>query len=373
MKKRILGALLVAIVAAAARAAQQPFAADIAAFEAGDRTNPPPKDAVLFVGSSSIRFWTTLAEDFPGVPTLNRGFGGSTAADCARYAPRIAVPYRPRRIVFYAGDNDVAAGRAPEQILADFESFVAQVRAAQPDVPILFISIKPSLERWKLVDAIRKTNALILSRAAADKVDYVDVFTPMLGADGKPRRELFRADGLHMTRLGYELWARLVDPFVRADRPAVFPPLSAETLEKRPVSLPGDFAGERNLLFIAFLHKQQAMVDSWTAHAPEFAARDAGLRTYEIPTIKKMNAMTRWFITSGMRRGIPEAETRERTITLFIDKAPFKRALKIDDESVIHVVVVDRAGEVLWRASGAYDDAKGESLKAFLSAATPAR
>jgi lysophospholipase L1-like esterase len=168
---------------------------------------------VLFVGSSSIRFWTTLETDFPGVPTLNRGFGGSTVADCARYADRIVIPYRPRRIVFYAGDNDVAAGLAPEKILADFQSFVAKVRAALPGVPILFISIKPSLERWKLVDRIRRTNVLIRDYAqSGESIRYLDVFSPMLGPDGLPRKELFRADGLHMNAEGYKLWTRLVAP-----------------------------------------------------------------------------------------------------------------------------------------------------------------
>ena len=204
---------------AAARAggpAAPPFESDIEAFEAADRAHAPAPGAVLFVGSSSIRFWTTLETDFPGVPTLNRGFGGSHIADCVRYADRIVTPYHPSRIVFYAGDNDVAAGLAPEAILADFQEFVAKVRASLPGVPILYISIKPSLERWKLIDRIRQTNSLIRDYAqSADKIAYLDVFTPMLGPDGLPRKELFRADGLHMNPEGYKLWTRLVAPEIR--------------------------------------------------------------------------------------------------------------------------------------------------------------
>lgn len=198
--------------------AKPPFADDIAAFEAADRAHAPPKDAVLFVGSSSIRFWESLEKDFPGVPVIDRGFGGSTIADCARYADRIVVPYRPRRIVFYAGDNDIAAGRAPALVAADFTAFVRQVRAALPGVPILFISVKPSLARWTLAAQIRETNRLVREAAAKEDFDFLDAYAPMLGADGLPRKELFREDGLHMTPEGYALWTRLVDPFVRASR-----------------------------------------------------------------------------------------------------------------------------------------------------------
>jgi lysophospholipase L1-like esterase len=368
--KRILFSIAAAwFVVAAARTddgAAPPFEKEIQAFEAADRAHAPPQDGVLFVGSSSIRFWESLNEDFPGVPTLNRGFGGSTIADCTRYAERIVAPYHPRRIVFYAGDNDVAAGLAPERILADFMEFVDKVRARLPEEPILFISIKPSQERWRLADRIRETNRLIRAYAAANKVEYVDVFTPMLGRDGRPRRELFRADGLHMKPAGYALWAALVDPFVRADRPAVFPNESGENLGKHPVVLPGDFEGKRNLVFVAFRHDQQPIIASWTRHDAEFEAAAPGLGVYELPTIKKMGRMIRWMITSGMSGGIPDAATREHTIPLFIDKAPFERALKIDDEGTIYALVLNRAGEVLWRASGPYDDAKGNRLLDFL-------
>jgi lysophospholipase L1-like esterase len=212
----LLAAVLTPGAVRAADTLKPPFEDDIAAFEAADRAHAPPQGAVLFVGSSSIRFWDTLEKDFPGIPVINRGFGGSTIGDSVRYADRIVVPYRPRVIVFYAGDNDVAAGATPERILADFQAFVAKVRAGLPGERIVFVSIKPSLERWKRVGTIRKANDLIRRFAKKDgSIRYVDVFTPMLGADGRPRKELFRADGLHMTPAGYALWTGLVAPELR--------------------------------------------------------------------------------------------------------------------------------------------------------------
>src|ERR1700722_7316573 len=121
---------------------------EIHAFEMHDQTNPPPQNAVLFVGSSTIRKWTTLAKDFPGVQVINRGFGGSRIADSTALAERIIFPYEPRTIVFYAGDNDLAEGRTPEQVAADYQAFVQTVRARLPETRIAFISIKPSPIRW---------------------------------------------------------------------------------------------------------------------------------------------------------------------------------------------------------------------------------
>lgn len=192
------------------------FETEIRAFEAADRKHPPPADAVLFIGSSSIRLWDTLAKDFPDVPVINRGFGGSQIADSTRYADRIVIPYHPRRIVLYAGDNDIAAGKSPQQVRDDFRAFVEKVRASLTDVPISFISIKPSLARWPLVDKIREANRLVEQCTREQKgLEYIDVFTPMLGPDGKPRPELFRNDGLHMNRNGYQLWTSVIAPRIK--------------------------------------------------------------------------------------------------------------------------------------------------------------
>lgn len=191
------------------------FENEIRAFEAADQKQMPPANATLFVGSSSIRIWTTVAADFPEFKTINRGFGGSEIADSTYYADRIIVPYHPSRIVFYAGDNDLAAGKSAEQVHAEFQAFVHKVRSELPDAPIYFLAIKPSILRWKLVDKIKEANRLIAQDIAADpSLHYVDVFTPMLGPDGKPRKELFKPDGLHMVRAGYELWISILKPIL---------------------------------------------------------------------------------------------------------------------------------------------------------------
>ena len=192
------------------------WAADMARFAAEDAAHPPPRGAVLFVGSSSIRLWKTLAEDFPGVAVINRGFGGSEIRDSTWYADRIVVPYKPRLIVFYAGDNDIANGRSPQQLHDDFLAFVRRVRRDLPSVRIAFVSCKPSPSRAHLLDAQREANALIRAEAAKQKrVAFVDVFTPMLDANGQPRAELFIEDRLHMNAAGYAIWRDAIAPYLQ--------------------------------------------------------------------------------------------------------------------------------------------------------------
>ncbi|HEY2587755.1 MAG TPA: GDSL-type esterase/lipase family protein, partial [Tepidisphaeraceae bacterium] len=125
----------------------------------------------------------------------------------------IAIPYHPSRIVMYAGDNDLAAGKTPKQVLADFQAFASKVHNSLPDVPITFISIKPSIARWKLVDKIKEANALVEQYAQTEKhVDFVDIFPALLGPDGQPRKELFRPDGLHMSPKGYAIVVSILKP-----------------------------------------------------------------------------------------------------------------------------------------------------------------
>ena len=189
---------------------------DFAQFEAQDRARPPRPGSIVFVGSSSIRMWTTLQRDFPGVPVLNRGFGGSEAGDVAQFAERIVVPYKPPVVVFYAGDNDLAAGKTPQQVLAAFQSFVGTMHQKLPGTRVVFVSIKPSIARWNIVDKMRQANILVRNYTRTDsKLVYVDVFTPMLDASGKPRPELYREDGLHMTPAGYGIWRDLIAPAIR--------------------------------------------------------------------------------------------------------------------------------------------------------------
>lgn len=186
--------------------------AQIQAFEAQDRKQAPPRQGVVFIGSSSIRLWD-LGKSFPDLPAINRGFGGSQLADAARYVDRIVAPYAPRVVVLYAGDNDIAAGKSPEQVAADYRAFVQRVHAALPAARIVYLAIKPSLARWKLVDKMRRANGLIRAAAREDRrLVFVDVDPPMLDANGKPRPELFKPDGLHLNDEGYKLWAELLRP-----------------------------------------------------------------------------------------------------------------------------------------------------------------
>ena len=188
---------------------------EIAAFEKHDRETPPPKHAIVFVGSSSIRKWTTVAEDFPHHRVLNRGFGGSQMADSVHFADRIVLPYEPRFIVVYAGGNDINAHKTAEQVFADFKAFVAKVRAKQPDTPIAYISITGNPKRWSQVEEVKKANALIEAFTKEQPhLQFIDVFHRMLGADGLPRPEIFVEDGLHMNAEGYKLWTEIVGPYL---------------------------------------------------------------------------------------------------------------------------------------------------------------
>ena len=189
---------------------------DMQRFAAADAAQPPPKGAVLFVGSSSIRLWETLAQDFPGMATINRGFGGSEIRDSTWYADRIVVPYAPRTIVFYAGENDLNSGRSPQQVRDDFRAFVRRVRSELPRVRIVLVSIKPSPLRAAQLPAQREANALLREEVAKTKnATFVDVATPMLGADGQPRAELFGEDRLHMNPAGYALWRERLAPHLQ--------------------------------------------------------------------------------------------------------------------------------------------------------------
>lgn len=189
--------------------------ADMQRFEAADAQSPPPRGGVLFIGSSSIRFWDTLAQDFPGVPVINRGFGGSELRDSTWYADRIIVPYAPRQILIYAGDNDLNAGRTPQQLRADFIAFVERVRRDLPKAKIAYISTKPSPSRAQLLPVQREANTLIAAEAHRLGVDYIDIFTPMLDATGQPDESLFIEDRLHMNRAGYVIWQRAIAPYVK--------------------------------------------------------------------------------------------------------------------------------------------------------------
>ena len=188
------------------------WAKEMAAFEQMDKQSPPAGGGIVFVGSSSIRLWD-LARSFPGVAAVNRGFGGSQIVDSVHFAPRIVTKYKPRTVVFYAGDNDIGSGKSPGQVASDFRDFVKAVRKDVPKAKIVYISIKPSIKRWALWDKVSEANRLIAQECRkGEGLTFLDVGPAMLGPDGKPTAELFVADGLHLSEKGYEVWTRLLKP-----------------------------------------------------------------------------------------------------------------------------------------------------------------
>lgn len=179
--------------------------------ERRNRQGRYPSSPAAFFGSSSIRLWDTLDTDFPGAGIVNLGFGGSTLEACAHFFSRIVSPCHPRSLLLYAGDNDLGDGRSPEDVLASFVKILKQVDDLPSSIPLAFLSIKPSPARWHLDHAIRRANALVLNELAArDDRRFIDIYPKMLNPHGEPRWELYQDDGLHLSRLGYELWASAV-------------------------------------------------------------------------------------------------------------------------------------------------------------------
>jgi lysophospholipase L1-like esterase len=201
------------------------FEQEIAAFEHWDRQNSYPRDAGLFVGSSSIRMWPT-AESFPNLAVINRGFGGSQISDVRHFAERIVLKYSPRLVVFYAGDNDIESGKSPQQVFDDFHAFTELVHDRLPKTRIIYLPIKPSVARWPKWPQMQDVNSRVQQLSHTDeRIIYVDTATPMLGEGGKPRRELFLDDGLHLNDKGYALWTETLWPVLK--RAAFIPARSA--------------------------------------------------------------------------------------------------------------------------------------------------
>jgi len=184
-------------------------------FEQWDSKNTFPSDAVLFVGSSSIRLWPTR-ECFEGFDVINRGFGGSQISDVNYYAGRIVLPYEPKVIVFYAGDNDVAAGKSARRVFEDYKKFVNLVHKKLPEARIIYVGIKPSRSRWSIWPAMEEANGMIRDFSQKDnRLFYFDSATPLMGSDGKPNTGFFLNDQLHLNDKGYEVWTRLLRPVIK--------------------------------------------------------------------------------------------------------------------------------------------------------------
>jgi lysophospholipase L1-like esterase len=191
---------------------------EIRRFEKEDRRGMPPPGGVVFTGSSSIRFWKTLEEDMAPLPVVNRGFGGSQIHQVTYYADRIVLPYEPKIVVLYAGENDIAGvkfsqKKRADEVLEAFEDFCETVHAKRPETLIYFVSIKPPKRRARLWSEMEKANRLVRAFAASDqRIRYVDVATAMLDAEGAPRADLYRWDGLHMRAEGYAILTAILKP-----------------------------------------------------------------------------------------------------------------------------------------------------------------
>ena len=191
------------------------FENEIAAFERVALTNPPPQHAILFLGSSSIRKWTTLAQDFPTHTVVNRGFGGSQIADSIFFFDRVVLPLHPKAIIFYAGSNDLAAGKKPARVAADFQALADKVSSELPGTKLAFISINASPSRWKQRDQVGEANRLISDIIAKHKqMLFIDNFASVLDAKGQPRPELYQADRLHLNAKGYAIWKDSLTPYL---------------------------------------------------------------------------------------------------------------------------------------------------------------
>ena len=204
-------ACLLFVTADAQEKSPEKWEKSIKSFEENIKSGESKPGAVMFIGSSSIRLWD-LPKWFPKHTAVNHGFGGSEVSDSLHFFDRIVKPLRPKMILMYAGDNDIAKGKTAEIVHRDFSRFADRVRKDLPEGTRLgFIAIKPSIKRWNLADEMSKANALIAKDCKSDdQLTYIDIWTPMLGDDGKPKPELFAKDGLHLNANGYKMWTRIV-------------------------------------------------------------------------------------------------------------------------------------------------------------------
>jgi lysophospholipase L1-like esterase len=213
----ILAALLVCFCSQPLHAQEAPFAKEIKAFKKTDSIDFPPAHAILFTGSSSFRLWHNVDQSFPGYTIINRGFGGSTLPDVIRYADQIVFPYQPKQIVIYCGENDLASSDTitAQTVFGRFQHLFTLIRSRMPDVPIAFVSIKPSPSRAHLMPKIQQTNSLIKTYLKKEKnAQFINIYDAMLDKKGNPREELFVADRLHMKPEGYAIWKKAMQPYL---------------------------------------------------------------------------------------------------------------------------------------------------------------
>jgi len=213
---RALAALALAVLVQEAKPDR--WEKDIQDFEKKDREKPPPQGEIVFAGSSTMRMWKT-AESFPDLKVINRGFGGSQVADSVKYADRIILPYKPRIVVVYAGSNDMAAGKSPEQVFEDWKALVKKIHDALPQTRVLFIGTKPTIRRWAMIDRQKKLSDLVAEHVKSDKrLGFIETGAAFLGDDGKPRADLLLKDGLHLNPDGYKVLAGIVRPYLVGEK-----------------------------------------------------------------------------------------------------------------------------------------------------------
>lgn len=212
-RARLLCAVAIALSCASPAvpfAQEAPFGDEIHVFNVEDEVYPPQGCETLFVGSSSFRFWFDMKRDFGRYRILKRGFGGAQISDIGYRFDQVVGRYHPERIAFYAGENDLDAGKPPEAVFEDFVRFMDRKSEVLGSTPVFYVSAKPSLSRWAQFENQSKLNGMI-EQLASEREDlvYVDIVTAML-KDGKPDPSLFIADGLHMKAAGYVLWRQQI-------------------------------------------------------------------------------------------------------------------------------------------------------------------
>ncbi len=216
----VIALLFIAFAPVYVHAQQQPFWNEIQAFKKQDSMKFPPKNAILFVGSSSFHYWTDVQDYFPGYTIINRGFGGSSLPHVIAYANDIIFPYHPKQVVIYCGENDLNDNDSVtgEVVLRRFTTLFQLIRSKLPDASIAFVSIKPSPSRSRLFPQMIKANELINAFIKKQrKAVFIDVYHSMLNADGTPRKELFKEDNLHMNKTGYAIWQKAIQPHLLKD------------------------------------------------------------------------------------------------------------------------------------------------------------
>jgi lysophospholipase L1-like esterase len=216
MNKYLKSMIVLLLISVSAVAQDKPFWNEIKQFEHQDSIAMPPEKGIVFVGSSSLRMWKDLEDTFKNYNAINRGFGGSDLVYANEYINELVFAYKPRQVMIYCGENDVAAGATAEQTYERFVTFFKNLRKGLPKANLTFISMKLSPSRAQFSKAILTANAMIKDYLSKQKnTGYIDITSKMLDSNGASRPELFQADMLHMKPAGYEVWTKEITPFLK--------------------------------------------------------------------------------------------------------------------------------------------------------------